>query len=272
MNSHAAEVRDGQRFEFGKNWRSFLRVLDADRIATAEASIRELLEVENLQGKTVIDIGCGSGLFSLAARNLGARVLSFDYDPESVACAKELHRRFHSGDEDWVVREGSVLDGEFLDRLGTFDVVYSWGVLHHTGRMWQAIENAASLVKPAGLLFIAIYNDQGGKSRRWRRVKQIYCSGLPGRWVISLLFIPYFFLKAMLYSVLGRQNLFARYRSQRGMSILHDWFDWLGGLPFEVAKPEEVFLFLRERGFRLDNLRTTQSLGTNQFVFARREG
>ncbi len=90
MGEHAQEVAGKQRFEFGANWNRFLAVLNDERIAQAEESLKRMLEVDNLQGKSFLDIGSGSGLFSLAARRLGARVYSFDYDPKSVACTREL--------------------------------------------------------------------------------------------------------------------------------------------------------------------------------------
>jgi len=130
---HAAEIEAGQRFAFGENWRRFLESLSEERILEAERSLREMLELPSLAGLSFLDVGCGSGLFSLAARRLGARVHSFDYDPASAACAAELRRRYFPGDDTWTVEEGSVLDPPFLASLGTFDVVYSWGVLHQAG-------------------------------------------------------------------------------------------------------------------------------------------
>lgn len=269
MGTFETDIKTGQRFEFGNNWQSFLSTLTDERIIIAEASIKEMLEIDNLNGKSVIDIGSGSGLFSLAARKLGAQIHSFDYDPASVACTQGLRSRYFPNDPNWIVDEGSVLDDKFLKLLGSFDFVYSWGVLHHTGNMWAAIENAASLVKKKGTLFIAIYNDQGRQSRFWRSVKESYCSGFIGKMIVSSIFIPYFFLRALLSCVIRRENVFAEYKKNRGMSITHDWFDWLGGLPFEVATVEEIFRFLRDRGFVLRNIKTNNGLGNNQFVFVK---
>jgi 2-polyprenyl-3-methyl-5-hydroxy-6-metoxy-1,4-benzoquinol methylase len=165
---HADEVARGDRFEFGKNWSRFLSLLNDKRITEAEKSLRQMLETEDLTGKSFLDIGSGSGLFSLAARRLGARVHSFDFDPHSVACTTELRRRYFPDDESWTIAEESALHREYLTSLGTFDVVYSWGVLHHTGQMWQALDNAGLPVKRGGKLFIAIYDDTGSQSARWK--------------------------------------------------------------------------------------------------------
>ncbi len=164
QSNYSKEIAAGERFEFGKNWTSFLRVLNAERIQEAITSLQTMLEIHTLDNKTFLDIGCGSGLFSLAARMLGGSVYSFDYDPQSVACTKELEKRYFSNDENWIINEGSVLDQGYIQTLGQFDIVYSWGVLHHTGSMWQAIENVVLPVSLEGNFYISIYNDQGRRS------------------------------------------------------------------------------------------------------------
>jgi 2-polyprenyl-3-methyl-5-hydroxy-6-metoxy-1,4-benzoquinol methylase len=271
QENHNNEVKSGHRFEFGENWSRFLSVLDNERIKQAEKSLQEMLQTDSLAGKRFLDIGSGSGLFSLAARKLGAKVTSFDFDPKSVACANELKRRYFKDDPDWEIMEGSVLNTPFMSSLGQFDVVYSWGVLHHTGAMWQALENVLPCLAPGGQLFIAIYNDQGYISRRWKRVKKIYCSGPLGRAIIQAIFIPYFFLPQFFLDIIKLRNpfrLYREYKQQRGMSKIYDWYDWLGGYPFEVAKPEEIFHFYRKHNFQLINLTTCGGgLGCNQFVF-----
>jgi len=270
MTKRTTDTNEEKRFEFGKNWSRFLSVVDDERIVEAEKSLCEMLATDSLDGKSFLDIGCGSGLFSLAARRLGARVRSLDYDADSVACARELKRRYFPSDDNWTIEEGSVLDGDYVQSLGQFDVVYSWGVLHHTGRMWEAMAQASRPVGAGGILFISIYNDQGRKSVIWRRVKRFYCSGPAGRALVVAVFVPGLVAYGFVRDVFTGKNPLRRYREykrKRGMSIYYDWFDWLGGYPFEVATPEAVAEFYSERGFQLLTMKTTRSNGTNEFVF-----
>lgn len=272
-SEHAREVEAGQRFRFGDNWARFLAVLDDERVAAAERSLVEMLGTARLDGKRVLDAGSGSGLFSLAAHRLGAEVTSFDFDPRSVACTEELRRRYADGSPRWSVREGSVLDPTFLAGLGTFDLVYSWGVLHHTGRMWDAVDLVSARVAPGGQLFIALYNDQGPRSKAWHAVKRTYNRSSVGRAAVMAAFVPYFVGKAAAADLVRGKNPLARHRTEhqaRGMSMLHDIVDWLGGLPFEVATPAAVVDFLRERGFAVERLTTVGAAhGCNQFVARR---
>jgi 2-polyprenyl-3-methyl-5-hydroxy-6-metoxy-1,4-benzoquinol methylase len=256
------EIDSGERFAFGENWKNFLSVVSEQRIEEAELSLKEMLEVVDLKGKTFLDIGSGSGLFSLAAKRLGAKVMSFDYDPQSVACTKELKRRYFENDSDWRIEVGDVLNAEYLLGLGKFDIVYSWGVLHHTGSMWAALRNINLNVEKCGQLFIALYNYQPFASKYWTFVKKIY-----NKYPISR---PLFVFVHAIYPTFPSIiiKLIQNSKYPRGMSIWYDLYDWLGGYPFEVSTPSEIFNFYKKNGYILKNLKTVGGrLGCNEYVF-----
>lgn len=266
-----------ERFGFGDNWSRFLDRLTEERIGEARRSLVAMLGSDQIAGKTFLDVGCGSGLFSLAAFQLGARhVRSFDYDEHSVSCAEALRAQYGDGSDRWTVERGDILDEAYVTSLGTWDIVYSWGVLHHTGDMWRAIQKAALLPGARGQMFISIYNDQGIRSRVWRHVKRTYNRAPQGLRpvIVGAVMLPREALSFLAHTAKGRPHDYLRswsqYRRKRGMSRWHDMVDWVGGYPFEVAAPDAVFRFLSANGFTLSELMTCGgSLGCNQFVFQR---
>lgn len=261
------------RFEFGENWKEFLEKLNHERIAISQSSILKMLGVSSLSNKSFIDIGSGSGLSSLAAKNLGARVTSFDFDQSSVWCTSELKNRFYKGDKSWEVMQGSVLDKKFLNRFGKFDIVYSWGVLHHTGKMWFAIDNCLCLVKKKGVFFLAIYNDQGIKSRFWWIIKWFYHK-LPKILQKPFAYSVDFFVKFLIlfkYTLKFRPMIILgpmfNYKQARGMSMLSDIIDWYGGFPYEFANFEYLVDYIQNKGFILQKGVKASSLGCHELVF-----
>ena len=264
------DIEQAERFSFGDNWARFLEQIDERRIVEAEESLRLFLGVQTLEGVRFLDIGSGSGLFSLAARRLGANVVSFDFDEQSVACTKELRRRFFPDDNAWQIERGSVLDSGYVEAFGQFDVVYSWGVLHHTGAMWLAIENALGRVGPKGKLYIALYNDQGWKSHVWWLVKASYNA------------LPKLLKPVLEYSVAAvwHTALIAKYTlrlepmtairpllskdRERGMSRKYDRRDWIGGFPFEFVGYATLVNYLERRSFQLIHGRENTTLGCHE--------
>ena len=274
---HGAEVTRGERFQFGTNWAKFINSVTDEKIAMAERSLQTALANERLDGKSFLDVGSGSGLFSLAARRLGAKVHSFDYDSTSVACTSELKRRYCSGDVNWIIEQGSVLDEMYLRTLGTFDIVYSWGVLHHTGEMWKALDNVKCLAKLGGQLYIAIYNDMGPVADRWRRIKRTY-NRLP-----SLLRLPFaVFIMCITESrslaYCARHLKFkeyvrgwTEYDGLRGMNKWYDYIDWIGGYPYECTTMESLVDCFSKDGFKVEwSLSRAMGTGCNEVVFRRK--
>jgi 2-polyprenyl-3-methyl-5-hydroxy-6-metoxy-1,4-benzoquinol methylase len=263
----AAEIKAGARFPFGENWLRYLSAVTDEGLSEATRSLQEVLRADTLRGTTFLDVGCGSGLFSLAARRLGATVRSLDTDPQSVACTNELKRRYLPGDGGWTIEEGSALDGSYLAGLGEFDTVYCWGVLHHTGDMRRAFSNVLANVAPGGRLYLSVYNDQGWRSRYWSFVKRTYNRNRACRLAVVWAHAPYLFgVRYLVRALRGRSA------PGRGMTLWRDTIDWLGGYPFEVAKPDEVFSYFRDRGMALESLKTCRGrMGCNEFLFRREE-
>lgn len=248
----------GREVEFGKKWTLFLTDLTVPQIYHAEKLLTSRLELERLHQKSFLDVGCGGGLISLAARRLGARVISFDSDPHAIASARELRRRYFPDDPDWQIEQGSVLDSKFLGTLNTFDIVWANDVLNHSGAMNQALENVRQLVAVGGRLEVAIYQDHGPISARWDRLKGIYHK-LP-RPLRDL------FGVALIARTEGRPFL-AHLRRGNAVNWLKGWagdrdnandkgrwrawMDWLGNYPYERASVEEVIEASGREGFRL---------------------
>jgi len=253
-------------FSFGKNWEDFSKTITDNEVKSAIQDIEEWIGKERIVDKTVLDIGCGSGIHSLAYFLLGAKSIdSFDFDSFSVKTTRSLWEKYNKP-INWKVFPGSILDRAFLDQLPKYDIVYSWGVLHHTGEMWKAIENAAALVKPDGYFWISIYA-KGPKYGEHLALKRKYnaASTLGKRWM-ELRFI----LRLMAGRFRCHQNPFAwNQKSTRGMDTYHDMIDWLGGLPYEVASEDEIEQFCKERGMVLERTKINGEGGCNIYFFKR---
>jgi SAM-dependent methyltransferase len=269
----AADTED--RFSFGENWLAFLTHLNEARILEAEQSLRALCGLGRLDGKRVLDIGSGSGLFSLAARRLGAAVHSFDYDPQSVAGTAKLKDRFFPNDPSWLIEQGSILDQSYVAGLGTYDIVYSWGVLHHTGAMYDAIANAASRVNVGGLFAFALYR-KTRLCRLWKIEKRWYVGAAPA----AQQFARRIFVRVLRLAFLVHRRDFSayvnNYKSKRGMSFIHDVHDWMGGYPYESIAPSEVASTMQALGF--EHVRSTTrpyitgifGSGCDEYVYQRK--
>jgi cyclopropane fatty-acyl-phospholipid synthase-like methyltransferase len=250
-------------FNFGRNWRNFsARALDQRSLAEAEQSLQDLLQTERLTGCTLLDLGCGSGLFSIVAARLGAQVTAADVDPMYLQVTENNIRRLDKTGLVTRLVQLSALDRPTMQALGTFDIVYAWGVLHHTGNMWQAIENTLALTEPQGRLVLSIYNKHFS-SPLWKVIKRVYVS-VP-RFAQRLMAV--FFAGVILAAkwLVTRRNPL---KKERGMHFWYDVVDWIGGYPYEYATAEEIIRFVTARGFEVQRIcRANVPTGCNEFVF-----
>ena len=252
-------------FDFGSNWEKYsIRRLDSDRLAIAAQSLQSLLGLDSLSNASFLDIGCGSGLFSIAAHELGAEVVvGLDINPRCIIISSH-NRKCYAPNAPISFYEVSALCLKDLEKLGHFDIVYAWGVLHHTGAMWEAIRNTAHQVSPGGVLVLSIYNKHW-TSPIWKSIKWIY-NRSPGKiqWVMVVLFSGIIYLAKLL--VTGRNPLI----KERGMDFWYDVIDWIGGYPYEYAHPDDVTAFVTSLGLNLRNFVPAQvPTGCNEFVFER---
>jgi len=248
-------------FTFGENWLRYSALIDESRVAAAEASLQQLLGRQRLDGLSVLDVGSGSALFAIAAVRLGAlRVVAIDRDPNSVAAGCRNVERFLSGAdrERITVRPGDILN--LPQSTERFDVVYAWGSLHHTGAMWTAIDRASALCGAGAYFVVAIYN-KTAFSPAWLGIKRFYHRA-PAAVRVSMV-AALTGARALVRAAQLKPPLSA----ERGMSVWYDAVDWLGGLPYECATPDEMKAFLAPRGGELVRSLLTHRSGCNQFVF-----
>lgn len=236
------------RFGFGKNWEEFVKWnFSQDRVQISQNHLIDFLQLKDLRGKTFLDVGCGSGLHSLAAHRAGAeKVVSFDIDTYSFRTTQKM-KEMEGNPKNWEIFQGSILDQGFFSKIEKADIVYSWGVLHHTGDMWNAVKNTAALLKPGGIFYLALYTYEAHVDPTpefWLEIKRHYNEvGWLGKRYLELWYFFRFILKP---DWKGGQNTLKRirdYKKSRGMSMYTNLKDWLGGWPMEFAKIQDVKSF-----------------------------
>lgn len=275
------------RFEFGENWSKFIAQNFSEAMVTqSREALCRFLGLPTLQGLSFLDIGSGSGLSSLAAWLAGAKsIISFDLDPLAVQTTQNL--RSHVGNPDnWQIVQGDVLNTDFMHSLPHADIVYSWGVLHHTGHMRDAVRNAARPCKPGGLLALALYSHTAYTNgmvcglpgpEEWLKIKRLYLHA--GKLRRRFMELEYLWrchctsAKGNLKHIAkGLGEIWKRWRdydhSGRGMDFWTDIRDWLGGWPMEFVD-EAVLCRQVQNDGEFSLLRMDTGEGNTEFLFRR---
>lgn len=263
---------NSDRFAFGKNWEDYIQKhFSEERVEISRKHLLAFLQLPDLKGKSFLDIGCGSGLHSLAALRAGAeKIFSFDYDTDSVTTTTKL-REFVGSPSHWKVCQGSILDKEFLNTIEPADIIYSWGVLHHTGSMWQAMDNAVGLGQPGALYYIALYDHDiqvNPTPEFWLDVKQRYNKS--SEWGKRKLELWYIWRFSLNRNILTLPKFLARifgYKHSRGMAFYNDVKDWLGGWPMEFAKRADVKAWAAKHGLEMLTMKTGEA--NTEYLFKR---
>ena len=265
------------QFDFGENWSDFsANALTSERIRQAREEFAGFMArgTAGIVRKSFLDIGFGQGLSLLSAASMGAVAVGCDLNPK---CAQVLERNRGLFPELAAhaipVVVGSILDPATVEALrklapdaSGYEIVHSWGVLHHTGRMWQAIDHAAALVRPGGALFLALYN-RHWTSPAWTAIKFAYVRA-PSWLQRAIVAALYPVILGAKWAVTRRNPM----RMDRGMDFYYNVVDWVGGYPYEYASLQEVTRHLEGLGFAL-RVATPAGVptGCNEYVFVRQE-
>lgn len=254
-------------FTFGRNWRRFLKSYTPERQKIAKDALLKFLGLPDLKGKTFLDIGSGSGIHAAAAFLAGAeRIHCFDYDPDSVMATRYMHEKM-GAPANWTIEQASVLDDAYMASLGKFDIVYSWGVLHHTGDQWKAIANAASCAGEESRFFIALYAKEAYIDwEYWQDVKRRYNeAGMLGKLWMEVRYVWIHVLNEECSGWLKLPKMIYDYKQSRGMALWSDVRDWLGGWPTEFSSVQEIHTFARDKlGMSIVNLNVGE--GNTEFL------
>jgi 2-polyprenyl-3-methyl-5-hydroxy-6-metoxy-1,4-benzoquinol methylase len=270
--------RDNKKFAFGDNWLDFYKKINSKKIKIAKKDIRDFIGI-NIKNKKFLDIGCGSGLSSLAAVQLGAKVTSFDIDKNSVTSTKNLKKKFKK--KDWNILYGDILNKNFCKKLNKFDIIYCWGVLHHTGDMHKGLKNLIINTKKNSYVFLALYNDEGINSKIWYFIKKFY-NYLTLNYLKKIFFYTILVINIFITRIFVISNLYTfkslrefilyvnTYEKSRGMSFINDQLDWIGGYPFEVSTPDSIIKFFEKKNFKLMKIKINKGYGNNIFLFKKK--
>lgn len=159
-HTEVASIQTQTQSNFGHEWDYYANLgwtdttgVDASNNAESQQWFHEktLLDATDIQGRVILDAGCGNGRFSRVALDAGATVISLDLTSAADVAFNNLQQ---CGKIPMVV-QGDILHLPF--RPEAFEAVFTIGVIQHTGKPLEATARLAELVRPGGLLSVRTY-------------------------------------------------------------------------------------------------------------------
>jgi ubiquinone biosynthesis O-methyltransferase len=224
---------------------SFYDVVWTEYIPEYEASEKHwslFYNPKEVKGKTVLDAGCGTGVFSIIfARNGAAKVTGIDISPGSLDTARSLKKKFGLANAEF--RQQDMLRLPFAS--ASFDIVWAWGTVHHTTDPLGAIAELIRVLKPGGSLFLAIYKRTNVTwvheivRKTMIRTPRWSWNSLAKAGALALSPIVFLFKK--------------RQKSRKGEKLSELILDWYFVPIRHYYRPEEIRSFLEARKFKIEN-------------------
>ena len=227
-------------FKFGKNWKEYLEKTNDQNILYASRDLETILGTNNIKNKSFLDIGCGSGIHSLSALTLGAKyVESFDLDPINIKNTQNFIEKWWE-EKNYDIYQNNILDNNVQNKK--FDIIYSWGVLHHTGNLELAIKNSLKYCKSGSILFLALY-EKTYYCEIWKKIKKFYNSS--NKFTKFSILYSYIIFKIIVLILLFKNPYkhirdYQNNEQNRGMLFFNDQVDWVGGYPYESITKKEL--------------------------------
>lgn len=224
---------------------SFYDVVWTEYIPEYDASEKHWLlffTPDEVKGKSVLDSGCGTGIFSIIfAKNGAGQVTGIDISPGSLGTAEGLKQKF--GLSNARFEQQDMLHLPYPDAC--FDIVWAWGTVHHTTDPLGAIDGLIRVLKPGGSILLAIY-----KKTKVTWIHEAIRKTLvrtPRRSWNALAKIMAFFGTPIVWTFKRRE------KARQGETLSELILDWYFVPIRHYYKPDEIRTFLEGKGFKIEN-------------------